>query len=387
MPDHQPAPATEPAAPPATTSSSSLGRSTGEQIVRGTARVAAAAGGRGGALILLAALVVIFGIAAEGFLTKDNLLNILRQYSVPMILAVGQTLVIVARGIDLSVAATAALSGSIMGVAFAHWGWPEPAALGLGLAAGFAVGLFNGFVITKWKVPDFVATLGTFSAVPGLALLITDGLPVPDFQQAVEGRTIPSSVSTLGADSWLGIPLIAIVAAVCALIGGFVLGRTRLGRSAYAIGGNPEAARVSGINVERSKIWIYIFAGVLAAVAGFMLTGRQGSANALMGEGMELQAIAAVVIGGTNLFGGEGRVSGTVIGVLIIGVLSNGLSIMGISEFWQQVVNGLIIVLVVGIDQWRRRAARAGGPPAEVAPSAVGAGGGGAPRGGGGDEA
>jgi ribose transport system permease protein len=361
-------------APAETPSRSSLGRSPGERLVRGTARVAAAAGGRGGALVLLAILVLIFGIAAEGFLTKDNLLNILRQYSVPMILAVGQTLVIVARGIDLSVAATAALSGSVMGVAFAHWGWPEPAALALGLAAGFAVGFFNGFVITKWKVPDFVATLGTFSAVPGIALLITDGLPVPDFEQAVEGRTVPDVVSTLGADSWLGIPLIAIVAAVCALIGGFVLGRTRLGRSAYAIGGNPEAARVSGIKVERSKIWIYIFAGVLAAIAGFMLTGRQGSANALMGEGMELQAIAAVVIGGTNLFGGEGRVSGTVIGVLIIGVLSNGLSIMGISEFWQQVVNGLIIILVVAIDQWRRRAARAGTAPAAVAPAA-GAGG------------
>jgi ribose transport system permease protein len=347
-----------------TSSVSSLGRS--------AARVATAAGGRGGALILLGVLVLVFAIAADGFLTKDNLLNILRQYSVPMILAVGQTMVIVSRGIDLSVAATAALSGSVMGVAFAHWGWSEPAALGLGLAAGFAVGAFNGFVITKWKVPDFVATLGTFSAVPGVALLITDGLPVPDFAQAVEGRTVPSVVSTLGADSWLGIPLIAIVAAVCALVGGFVLGRTRLGRSAYAIGGNPEAARVSGINVERSKIWIYIFAGVLAAIAGFMLTGRQGSANALMGNGMELQAIAAVVIGGTNLFGGEGRVSGTVIGVLIIGVLSNGLSILGISEFWQQVVNGLIIILVVAIDQWRRRAARAGGPPAEVAPAAVG---------------
>ena len=183
-------------------------------------------------------------------------------------------------------------------------------------------------------------------------------------------------MSTLGADSWLGIPNIAIVAAVCALVGGFVLGRTRLGRSAYAIGGNPEAARVSGINVDRSKIWIYIFAGVMAAIAGFMLTGRQGSANALMGEGMELQAIAAVVIGGTNLFGGEGRVSGTVIGVLIIGVLSNGLSILGISEFWQQVVNGLIIIIVVALDQWRRRAARTAGPaPATaVAPTTSGGG-------------
>ena len=322
------------------------------------ARVAAAAGGRGGALIILVALVIGFTIATPNFFTEQNLLNILRQYSVPMILAVGQTIVIVSRGIDLSVASTSALSGSLMGVAFAHWGWPEPAALALGVAAGFAVGAFNGFVITKWHVPDFIATLGTFSAVRGIALLITDGLPVPDFAKAQEGRTIPASVNTLGSESLLGIPLIAVVALACVLVGGFILGRTTLGRAAYAIGGNTEAARVSGIRVERSKVWIYIISGVFAAIAGFMLTGRQGSANALMGEGMELQSIAAVVIGGTNLFGGEGRVSGTVIGILVIAVIGNGLQILGVAEFWQRVVNGLIIVAVVAIDQWRRRQAR-----------------------------
>ncbi len=316
------------------------------------------AGGRGGALLILLVLVAFFGVAADGFISTDNLLNILRQYSVPMILAVGQTLVIVSRGIDLSVASTAALSGSVMGVAFAHWGWPEPLALALGLGAGFAVGAFNGFVITRWNVPDFIATLGTFTAVRGIALLITDGLPVPDFAKAQEGRSIPDSVSTLGSDTIGRIPVIAIVALACILLGALVLNRTRLGRSAYAIGGNPDAARISGIRVERSKVKIYIFSGLLAAVAGFLLTGRQGSANALMGDGMELQSIAAVVIGGTNLFGGEGKVSGTVIGMLVIGVLSNGLAIMGVAEFWQRVVNGLIIVAVVALDQWRRRAIR-----------------------------
>jgi ribose transport system permease protein len=299
-----------------------------------------------------------FGIASSDFLTENNLLNILRQNSVPMIMAVGMTMVIVARGIDLSVAATAALAGSLMGVAFAHWGWSEPAALGLGLVAGVAVGAFNGFVITKWDVPDFVATLGTLTAVRGIALLVTDGLPVPDFNSAVEGRTIPDSVSTLGGDAVGRIPLIAIVALVCILAGAFVLGRTRLGRSAYAIGGNPDAARMSGIHVGRSKVMLYVISGLLAAIAGYMLVGRQGSANALSAEGLELQVIAAVVIGGTNLFGGEGKVSGTVIGMLVIGVLANGLSIVGVSEFWQRVVNGLIIVAVVALDQWRRRAAR-----------------------------
>lgn len=321
-------------------------------------RVISAAGGVGGALAMLAILVIVFFIATPDFLTVNNTLNILRQYSVPAILAVGQTLVIVSAGIDLSVASTSALSGSLMGVAFAHWGWPEPAALGLGLMAGFMVGIFNGYAITKWRVPDFIATLGTFTAVRGVALLVTDGLPVPDFNRVVEGRRIPETVSVLGSDSVFRLPLIALVAAVCAVIGWFILSRTKLGRSAYAIGGNREAARVSGINVDRSKMLIYMISALLAAVAGFMLTGRQGSANALMGEGMELQSIAAVVVGGTNLFGGEGSVVGTMIGVLIIGVLSNGLSILGVAEFWQRVVNGLIIVLVVAIDQWRRRAAR-----------------------------
>jgi ribose/xylose/arabinose/galactoside ABC-type transport system permease subunit len=330
------------------------------KTAKGTlARVVTVAGGRGGALIILFLLVVAFAIVTPDFLTVNNLINILRQYSVLMILAVGQTLVIVSRGIDLSVASNAALSGSVMGVAYAYWAWPEPASLLVGLAAGVAVGAFNGFVITRLDVPDFIATLGTFVAVRGIALLVTDGLPVPDFERAVEGRTLPGTISTLGVDSVLGMPLIAVVALVCALIGGFILSRTRLGRSAYAIGGNTEAARMSGIKVERSKMWIYVISGLLAAVGGFMLTGRQASANALMGEGLELQSIAAVVIGGTNLFGGEGRMSGTVIGVLIIGVLSNGLSIAGVAEFWQRVVNGLIIVAVVALDQWRRRAARA----------------------------
>jgi ribose transport system permease protein len=323
------------------------------------ARGLATAGGRGGALVILLALVLAFSLAAENFLTVDNLRNILRQYSVPAILAVGQTVVIVSAGIDLSVASTAALSGSVMGVMYAHEGYPEPVALLMGLAAGFAVGAVNGFVITKWRVPDFIATLGAFTAVRGIALLVTDGLPVPDYTKAKEGRTVPETVTTLGADSVFGIPLIAVVAGACALIGWFILSRTTLGRSAYAIGGNREAARVSGIRVERVKWSIYVFSGLMAAIAGFMLTGRQGSANALMGEGMELQSIAAVVVGGTNLFGGEGTIGGTIIGVLIIGVLNNGLNILGVADFWQRVVNGSIIVAVVALDQWRRRAAAA----------------------------
>lgn len=329
-------------------------RTAGAVVVRNVA----ALGGRGGALVILLLLVAAFSLASDSFFTNNNLLNILRQYSVPLILAVGQTVVIVSAGIDLSVAATAALSGSIMGVAFAHWGWPEPAALALGLAVGCGVGAVNGFVITKWQVPDFIATLGMLAVARGVGLLITDGLPVPDYTRAVEGRTVPSSLTTLGSESIAGIPWIVIVAVVAAAIGWFILSRTKLGRAAYAIGGNREAARVSGVRVERSKVAIYVFSGFMAAVAGFMLAGRLQSANALMADGMELQSIAAVVIGGTNLFGGEGSVGGTIIGGLIIGTLSNGLNILGVADFWQRVVNGSIIVLVVALDQWRRRIAR-----------------------------
>jgi ribose transport system permease protein len=324
-------------------------------------RPVAASGGRAGALGILLLLVLVFFIATPDFLTLDNSVNVLRQYSVLAILAVGQAVVIVSRGIDLSVASTAALSGSLLAISYAHWGLAEPVAILLGLGAGVAVGAFNGFVITRWGVPDFVATLGTLTAARGVALLVTDGLPVPDYQKAVEGRTLPPVVLALGSESLLGLPTIALLAATCAALGWFLLARTKLGRSAYAIGGNPEAARLSGIDIRRSKMRLYMFSGLMAAVAGFMLTGRQASANALMGEGMELQSVASVVVGGTHLFGGEGGVGGTMIGVLIIGVLANGLSILGVAEFWQQVVNGLIIVVVVALDQWRRRVAASRG--------------------------
>lgn len=315
------------------------------------------AGGVGGALVILAVLVVAFSLASDNFLSVNNFLNILRQYSVPLILAVGQTLVIMSAGIDLSVAATSALSGSMMGVAYAHMGLPTPAAIALGLLVGFAVGLFNGLAITRWRVPDIIVTLGSLTAVRGVALLLTDGLPVPDFAQAVDGRRMPPIVTELGSGSVGGIPMIIFVAIACCLLGWFVLTRTRLGRSIVAVGGNEEAARVSGIDVRRTKVLVYTISGTLAAVGGIVLAGRLGSANALMANLMELDTIAAVVIGGTALFGGEGRVSGTVIGVFILGVLSNGLNILGVADFWQRVVTGLIIVLVVAVDQWRRRAA------------------------------
>lgn len=317
-----------------------------------------AGGGRIGTLLILGALCTFFALASPDFLTTNNLLNILQQYSVIAILAVAQTIVIISAGIDLSVAATAALAGSAVTVAYAHWGLPGPVAWLVGFACGLGVGIFNGFAVTKWRVPDIIVTLGAYTAVPGVALLVTNGLPVPSFEEAVGGREMLPVLLTLGSGDVAGIPYLVLLAAACMAAGWFILKRTRLGRTIYAVGGNREAAYASGINVTRTKFLVYVLSALFSSFAGFLLAGRLSSANALMGSGMELQSIAAVVVGGTALFGGQGGIGGTVLGVLIIGVLANGLQILGISEFWQQVLNGLIIVLVVALDQWRRRVAQ-----------------------------
>jgi len=304
---------------------------------------------------MLVVLFIAFALIAEGFLSSENLWNVLRQFSVPLILALGQTLVIITAGIDLAVAATAAASACLMGVLYAHHGLPAWAAILAGLATGVAVGAFNGLAITRWNVPDFVATLGTLTGVRGLALLISNGYPVPNYSEAIPGRTLPDVVLTLGGGSVGPVPLIAVIAAVCIVLAWFVLNRTLLGRRLLAVGGNREAARVAGINVARTKLWAYMLSGAFAAVGGMLLAGRLTSANGLLAPGMELTTIAAVVLGGTNLFGGEGRIGGTVLGLFTLAVLSNGLSVLGISDFWQQLITGLVVVAVVALDQFRRR--------------------------------
>ncbi|MDR7416285.1 MAG: ABC transporter permease [Armatimonadota bacterium] len=311
---------------------------------------------RGGPLVILLLLVAYLSLSAPYFFTVGNFKNILQQTAAVMILAVGQTVVIIGAGIDLSVAATLALSASLGAVAMTYWGQSVWVGVLLALAAGSLVGLVNGVVITKGRVPDFIVTLGTMSAARGVALILTGGLPVPSHLTAIQLRAyLPQEIIWLGSGSLLGIPVAPLVALVMAFVGWVVLQHTPLGRGTYAVGGNREAARVSGIDVDRVKISGYVLSGFLAAVAGLVLTGRLNSANALMAEGMELQSIAAVVLGGTNLFGGVGGVGGTVVGALIMGVLGNGLNLLNVSAFWQRVIMGLMIVLVVILDQWRRR--------------------------------
>ncbi|MEW6229101.1 MAG: ABC transporter permease, partial [Bacillota bacterium] len=221
---------------------------------------------------------------------------------------------------------------------------------------GTAAGFVNGVIITKGRIPDFIATLGLLSTARGIALIVTGGLPVPSHLTATALKAyLPRGLIWVGSGDILGVPVAALVALAVAIIGWVITAHTVLGRSAYAIGGNREAARVSGINIAMSKILVYSIMGFMAAVAGLTLTGRLNSANALMAEGAELQSIAAVVIGGTNLFGGEGTIVGTVIGAVIMGILANGLNLLNVSAFWQRVIMGLVIISVVVFDQWRRR--------------------------------
>lgn len=323
---------------------------------------------RGGPFVALALLGVYLSLASPHFLTLGNLANVTRQSAITTFLAVGQTLVILSAGIDLSVGAIAALSASvaavlmtsrleILGVGFG----PYPFAIGLALAilVGTLAGLVNGIVITKGRIPDFIATLGTLATFRGLALLVTGGLPVPSHLTATELRGyLPEQMLWLGGGHIFGVPVGGLLALAVVVFGWLVLRYTALGRATYAVGGNREAARVSGINIDGTKMAVYALSGLTAGLGGFVLAGRLNSANALMASGQELNSIAAVVIGGTNLFGGEGGVFGSLVGALVLGVLANGLNLLNVSDFWQRVFQGLVIILVVIFDQWRRRRIR-----------------------------
>lgn len=329
---------------------------------RGGARLAQIAF-RAGPLIALLLLGAWLSFASPHFLDPDNLTNVLRQSAVTTIFAVGQTMVILTGGIDLSVAAISALSASITAVLMMEGAaplglapLPPLLAITVGLLVATLCGVINGLIITKGRIPDFIATLGTLAVYRGAALLVTDGLPVPSHNTMMSfGAGLPDSVLWLGNGTILGLPVSALIAILVALGGMWMLRYTGLGRGLFAVGGNREAARVSGINVDRVKIAAYALSGLCAGIAGLVLTGRLNSANALMGEGEELKSIAAVVIGGTSLFGGQGGVFGSVIGSLIIGVLGNGLNLLDVSPFWQRIIQGLVIILVVIVAEWRRR--------------------------------
>ncbi|MDQ0581143.1 ABC transporter permease/substrate-binding protein [Streptomyces rishiriensis] len=299
-----------------------------------------------GALTALIVLVIAMSALSGDFLTTDNLLNVGVQAAVTAILAFGVTFVIVSAGIDLSVGSVAALSATVLAWSATQHGVPVVLALVLAVATGIAAGLVNGFLIAYGKLPPFIATLAMLSVARGLSLVISEGSPI----------AFPDSVSHLGdtLGGWLPVPVLVMV--VMGLIAAFVLGRTYIGRSMYAIGGNEEAARLSGLRVKKQKLAIYALSGVFAAAAGVVLASRLSSAQPQAADGYELDAIAAVVIGGASLAGGTGKASGTLIGALILAVLRNGLNLLSVSAFWQQVVIGVVIALAVLLDTVRRKA-------------------------------
>ncbi|MFJ2195126.1 substrate-binding domain-containing protein [Streptomyces violaceusniger] len=317
-----------------------------------------------GALSALVLLVAAMSLLSGDFLTTGNLLNVGVQAAVTAILAFGVTFVIVSAGIDLSVGSVAALSATVLAWSATSQGLPVWFAALLAVATGVACGLVSGALVSFGKLPPFIATLAMLSIGRGLALVISQGSPI----------AIPESMSGLGdtIGGWLPIPVLVMIG--MGLITAGVLGRTYPGRAMYAIGGNEEAARLSGIRVTRQKLVIYALSGGFAAVAGIVLASRLSSAQPQAAVGYELDAIAAVVIGGASLSGGVGKASGTLIGALILAVLRNGLNLLEVSPFWQQVVIGVVIALAVLLDTVRRRAGASPGAPGAAAGGSSGGG-------------
>lgn len=307
-------------------------------------------------LAALALMVIALALSTDNFLTVDNGLNVLRQISINLCLSIGMTMIILSGGIDLSVGSVLAFAGAVAAGLLKN-GLPLPytdyllrftvfGAIVGGIAVGAALGWFNGLMITRFRLPPFVATLGMLSIARGFTRLWTGGFPITD---------LGPQFTFLGSGYWLGVPMPVWISAALVAVFVVVTRRTRFGRYLYAVGGNERAARLSGLNVERVKRLVYLLGGALAGVAGLLATARQNAADPKIGVGYELDSIAAVVIGGTSLSGGRGSILGTVLGCLIIGVLNNGLVLLGVSPDWQLVVKGFVILVAVAIDQLGRK--------------------------------
>lgn len=290
------------------------------------------------------ALALALSLLSDRFLTVSNLLNVARQISINAIIAAGMTAVILTGGIDLSVGSILALAGALTAGTIAA-GRPVPVGVMTGLGVGVVAGLVNGLLVTRGRIPAFIATLGTMTALRGLTLTYTGGRPITG---------LTDSFRAIGGGYLLGIPVpVAIMALVFATASVF-LSHTRPGRYVYAIGSNREAVRVAGVPTAPYETLVYVLSGLAAGLAGVILTSRLNSAQPTAGLGYELDAIAAVVLGGTSLAGGSGGVMGTLVGALIIGVLDNGLNLLGVSSFYQQVVKGLVILLAVLLDRAKK---------------------------------
>lgn len=289
----------------------------------------------------LVILCLVISFITPRFLTVSNILNILTQVSVNAIIAIGMCFVILTGGIDLSVGSIVAIAGAVA-AALVSKGVNVGLAVVITLVIGAVIGLINGITIAKGKIQAFIATLATMTVFRGVTYVFTDGNPISGLE---------SNFTVIGNGRLVGIPFPVIIILVVVLAAWYVLTQTRYGRYVYAVGGNEDSARLSGINTDKIKSLVYVLSGITAALSGIVVTSRIGSASPNAGMSFELDAIAAVVLGGTSLTGGEGTIIGTIIGAMIIGVLNNGLNLMNVSPFYQSVVKGIVILIAVLMDR------------------------------------
>ncbi|WHH60748.1 ABC transporter permease [Petroclostridium sp. X23] len=300
-------------------------------------------------IILILLLTLITQISNPVFLSGDNIVNILRSCSFVLITALGMTFVMIAGGIDLSVGSVVGLGGVVTGFAL-QAGLGSFVSVALGLIAGMIIGFVNGYFIVKFNIAPMIMTLGTLYIARGIIYVLTEGVPV---------YPLPSEFQAIEQGTFLYLPNICWIAFVLAGIAYFMLTKTTTGRAIYAVGGNVEAARLSGIKVEKIKYLIYTISALFSALTGIFMASRLASAQAGAGTGFEMTVIAAVVIGGTSTFGGIGTIFGTVIGVLFTNMLSNAMTILKISLYWQTLVIGLILVFAVAVDGYKRSKSKA----------------------------
>lgn len=298
-------------------------------------------------LLSLIILVIFFSFGSPFFFNTENIMTIALQTSVIGIMTIGVTFVIITSGIDLSLGSVVAFSGVAVGIS-ATLGLPLPVCILAGVLAGGLCGYINGLLVTKMTIPPFIATLGLMMSVRGINMVMTDGRAIyfadyPTFKMLAQGRLFDV----------LPYPVFYLV--VVALIAAYILKKTVIGRYVYAVGSNEVAAHLSGIKVQRVKIFVYAFCGLLTGIAGVILASRLNSGQPTVGVGYELEAIAAVVIGGTSLMGGIGTIGGTIIGAFIMSVLKNGLNLMGVSQFWQMVAMGVVVIAAVYLDTLRKK--------------------------------
>jgi erythritol transport system permease protein len=315
------------------------------------------------ALIALVGLSIAFSVLSPEFLTVGNLAILIKHVAINAILAIGMTFVILSGGIDLSVGSVVGLCGmiagglisrglllpSLGGVVFVHT-WLVVA---IALTAGMGLGAVNGWLVARLRVAPFIATLGLLYVARGAALLMSDGATFPNLAgDPARGNT---GFPTIGAGALLGLPIPVWLMIVLAAAAMFVATRTPFGRQVYAVGGNERAALLAGVRVARVRMIVYVISGFCAALVGVIIAAQLGAAHPATGQTFELNAIAAVVLGGTSLMGGRGTITGTLIGAFVIGVLADGLVLLGVSEFWQMVIKGVVIVVAVILDQYQKR--------------------------------